>query len=583
MPSFSDVYDYTDKLKELLIKQGKVLDVSLKFKDINENSARIKFLQNLLVENNLIADDGKLKLEKSNVIADSCRLKGNKFYSNKQFLDAMEAYNQSLCFAESDSEQIGLAYANRSAVYYELELFDNCLNNIRLAKMNKYPEKNIMKLENREVMCLEKINNVPSNKVETVQLGAEFLKLSYQPNKKLPFIANCLEVKSDKKFGRFITSKVNLKPGDVVAVEEPYSKVLMPIHRYKYCATCLADNFLDLISCNNCTSTMYCSNDCAINGNEKFHKYDCEVVDKLNSLSTKIILIAVRTFFEALHDCGNISELITLVEESERSPKTAFDYTSYYTLDKKNVLQAIVGLASNESERNGADLFQRSGIVAIISHLLLNKTPLKDLLVNDKEKDFFRSFLFKQTQISASNYHGLFHGVVKKSELESNAQYGMASFPFCSLINHSCAPNLVRVTTECKNIVVINRPIPAGGQLFDNYGFHHCLEDLGRRQSSLLNQYMFKCTCEACTGNFPLYFDLPMIDGSFQKLFSNDIQKLSSLDINYAKSRFKIYCNYLMKHDRSYPCWEVSSIQECMLRCFTIFSMSEFKLKLCAK
>lgn len=579
MSSLVDVYDYTDKLKELLVKHGTVLSVSKEFKEINENSERIRFLQKLLLDNNLIADSGKLKVEKSNEIAVSCRVKGNKFYSNKQFLDALESYNQSVCFAESGSEQVGLAYANRSAVYYELQLFDNCLRNIQLAKQNKYPERNLKKLENREELCLEKINNVVHNMDTT---AAEYLRLTLEPNPKFPFLAKCLELKCDNKFGRYITTNAALNPGDVVCVEEPFSKLLLPIHRYTYCATCLKDNYLDLISCSNCTSTMFCSDNCAIVGNEKFHKYECEVIDSLNSLATKIIRIAVRTFFEALYVCsGDVQELKSLIEENRGSLQTVFDFD--FPFDRRNVLKAIDALESNESERNGADLFQRSGIVAIIGNLFFKHTTLKQLLSSDDQEDFFNCFVFKQTQIAASNYHGLFNGVIRNSEIESNPQYGSGSFPFCSLINHSCAPNLVRVNSGCKNYVIINRPIPAGGQLFDNYGYHHCLEDFNDRQSSLLGQYMFKCTCEACIKRYPLFTDLPVIDKSFNKFISDDVQKLSALDVAHAKNRFQAYCDYLANYDKNYPCWEVSSIQECLLRCFTIFTMSEFKQKLCAK
>ena len=581
MSSLSDVYNYTDKLKEVLVKQGTVLDISKKFKDINKNSDRIRFLQKLLLDNNLTADGGKLKLNKSNGIAESCRATGNKFYSNKQFLDALVFYNQSLCFTESGSEHVkAFAYANRSAVYYELELFDECLKNIELAKLNKYPENNLKKLEQREELCLAKINNVMSKTDKPV--GSEFLKLTLQPNKRLPFIADCLELKSDERFGRYITTKANLHPGEVVCVEEPFTKFLLPSHRYKYCATCLNDNFLNLISCKNCTSTMFCSDDCVKLGNEKFHKYECEVIDKLNSLGTKILRIALRTFFEALHVCsGNVEELKSLINENQNSSRTVFDFD--FPFDRKNVLQAIDALESNESARIGADLFQRSGIVAIISNLILKHSPLKHVLTTDEDQDFFKCFIFKQTQIAASNYHGLFNSVIKKSEIESNTQHGSGSFPFCSLINHSCAPNIVRVTSGCKNHIIINRPIPAGGQLFDNYGFHHCLEEFNERQSSLQSQYMFKCSCEACTKKYPLFNKLPLVDKNFDKFISGDIEKLSALDVAHAKNRFKSFCNYLAKFDKKYPCLEVSSVQECLLRCFTIFTMSEFKLKLCAK
>lgn len=580
-----DAYIYTDKLKEALIKTGQVIIVSKKFKEINDNSERVKFLENLLKEHKIIPEDGKsLRLSKQNAVADALRTRGNQYYANRKFLDALEAYNQSLCTAEVDSEAVGLAFANRSAVYFEMKLYDKCLKNIQLAKDNKYPMKNIDKIKKREEQCLEMINNqLPDT---SKPIGVEFLKMKCEPNQKIPFIANCLKLKSDAQFGRYVMTDQPLKAGDVVAIEEPFCKVLLANHRFKYCATCLSDNLLDLIPCHECTSTMFCSTDCLKNGIKIFHQYECPVIDKLNILSTKIMRMAVRTFFEGLDVCdGNLEVFEQLMKNNQGSKQTIYDFdftdNQSFPSKRKNILLAIDALAANEAERSQSDLFQRSGICAILMNLFMKHSNLGDLLANEKHLNFFRQFIFKQTQIAACNYHGISYGIMRKDELEENPQYGSGSYPFCSLINHSCAPNLVRVSFECKKYVVINRPIPAGGQLFDNYGFHHCLEDFQQRQTSLLT-YMFKCSCEACSADFPLYGLLRTVDRNFNKFLKDDIDRLMVFDTKRAKERFYAYCEYLNKYDNNYPCREVSSIQECLLRCFTIFTMTDFKLKLCA-
>lgn len=576
----SDVYEYTDKLKELLGKSGKVKEVSLEFKNIADNAGKIKFVRNLLKEYELEVE-GKQKLNKSNAIAESFRSKGNQFYMKKEFLDALEAYNQSLCFAEAGSKTIALAFSNRSAVYFEMKLYDVCLKNIQLAIDHDYPKETLEKLEKRRELCFEMINNKSFDEVISEPIGMEFLKMNLKPNDKLPFIADCLELKLSQTFGRYITTKTLLNPGDVVCVEEPFSKLLLPTHRYKYCASCLNDNFLNLTACGNCTSAMFCSEECAKMGNEKFHKYECAIIDKLSSISTKILRIAIRTFLEALHVCdGNLNELKALIDENQGSAVTVFDFEG--ALTQKNILQAIDALETNEEIRSQADMFQRCGTVSIVCELFINHTELGELLKSEEECDFFRCFVLKQTQIAACNYHGLYNGVVKKSEIDSNPQIGSGSFPFCSMINHSCAPNLVRMISGVNNHVVINRPIKPGEQLFDNYGFHHCLEDLKERQTTLLSQYMFKCSCEACTLNFPLFPYLPLIDKNIKKFLSDDVKKLASMDVKRAKDRLQVYCNYLAKADKNYPCYEISSVQECLLRAFTIFTMSPFKMKLCA-
>ena len=80
---------------------------------------------------------------KSSELADECRNAGNKLYCERNFFEALLKYNESLCFAMEGSEAVGLAYANRSAVYFELRLYEKCIRNIELAKLSGYPQKNV--------------------------------------------------------------------------------------------------------------------------------------------------------------------------------------------------------------------------------------------------------------------------------------------------------------------------------------------------------------------------------------------------------------------------------------------------------
>ena len=164
------------------------------------------------------------------------------------------SYNKSLCYAESGTEAVGLAYANRSAVYFECQLYERCLSNIKLAKDNKYPEKNFEILNKRKEKCKQQ-KQIPENS------PWDIFKLSYKPNKKIPYIAECLELQSSKTFGRYITTNRALKVGDIIAIEKPYCSVLLSesrrytvsaLNKYQRCSHCLKDNLMDLIPCTGC-------------------------------------------------------------------------------------------------------------------------------------------------------------------------------------------------------------------------------------------------------------------------------------------------------------------------------------------
>lgn len=183
------------------------------------------------------------------------RTEGNKFYSLRKFHCALLRYNESLCYAKSKNQNVGLAYANRSAVYFETKLFDRCLKNIELAKQNHYPKDNFEILRERKEKCEDLI------KQQILSSPWDFFKLSYPPNKQLPFIVDCLEVKIDKQYGRFITTNRSLKVGDIIAIEKPFFSILLPESNFlgipesnvfQRCSNCLKANDLDLIPCATC-------------------------------------------------------------------------------------------------------------------------------------------------------------------------------------------------------------------------------------------------------------------------------------------------------------------------------------------
>jgi hypothetical protein len=269
------------------------------------------------------------------------------------------------------------------------------------------------------------------------------------------------------------------------------------------------------------------------------------------------------------------------MNENAKSSVTVYDFDLEGESDvKKKMFMAIDSLVTNEKYRSPSDLFQRAGIVAIMTNLLLSQVDLNNLLMTESDKSFYRQFIMKQTQIAALNYHGIFDGILTKSQLNDNVQIGSASYPFCSLINHSCAPNLIRVSYKYRNYLMVNRPIEYGEQLFDNYGYHHCLESLRERQTSLNNQYMFKCTCAACFNDYKLFPQLRNATKTFDTFIGNDVTELQNLNMETAQRRFKDYCKMINKLDKYYPCRETSSLQECLLRCFFIFKLSTFNLQL---
>lgn len=174
-----------------------------------------------------------------------CRGVGSKSCLAKKFSCTLLDINKKLCFAESN-EVKAQAYADRSAVYLEMKKYQECLENIRLARNFQLNDNKLSELGEREEKCKNLMKYDQSNQENDPW---NFFKLSYPASKKIPFIADCLELKKDAKYGRYIVTNQDLHPGDIIAIEEPFFKHLDSNHGLKRCRNCLTANMLSLIPC----------------------------------------------------------------------------------------------------------------------------------------------------------------------------------------------------------------------------------------------------------------------------------------------------------------------------------------------
>jgi tetratricopeptide (TPR) repeat protein len=195
--------------------------------------------------------------KKNNSTAIEYRLAGNAYYKSRKFYQALVCYNKSLCHAIPTSEEFALTFANRSAVYYEIEEYDICMENIQLAFDFKYPADKSHKLVERYERCMELIECYNNAKNDSEKFISNFFKLSYAPKKNIPLIADCIELKCSKKYGRHLITNTDLKAGDIIAIENPFYKFIFNNARFTHCTNCLRSVKLNLFPCcnSNCNNS----------------------------------------------------------------------------------------------------------------------------------------------------------------------------------------------------------------------------------------------------------------------------------------------------------------------------------------
>lgn len=399
---------------------------------------------------------------KSNQIAEAIRMKGVKAFLNGELYEAIMKFNKSLCLAEPSTKNVGLIFANRAEAYFKLELYEHCLYNLELARNEYCPKEKLDEMKEIEESCL----NLLGGPMIVHENPWNFFKLSYPAKEKLPYVINSLEVKCDKKYGRYIITNQPLNVGDIIAIENPFFKILKTdpeddeypeTNFYQYCANCLSDNLLDLIPCSKCLTTMFCSQKCLQAANKRFHQYECSILQPLNE--TGNWRMTLRCFFDALSICkGSIEQLEKLMNESDEMSPTVFNFDFGGPNSSENVKYQLMCMLALERKVEVK--------VKDFSSLFLQHPKLTNLWRS--HNIFINKFLERMMQIEILNFHG-----IKGRSLSRNKPYrsclGDGGYPFCSLINHSCCPNTMRIVVDNRMVLVVERPIKKGDQIFDCY------------------------------------------------------------------------------------------------------------------
>lgn len=272
-----------------------------------------------------------------------------------------------------------------------------------------------------------------------------FFELSYPANSKIPFVADCLELKQSPQFGRYITTKINLSPGDVVAVETPFFHSITG--KSKRCINCLKTS-LKLISCPGLCSSIFCSQTCFQSAWKKFHKFECEELKVLDQ-DDNFALMVQRVVFQSLDICGNVEELKIVMQEISR-PTNIFE-VDLKSSSLKDLLNVCMSLEASQPS---------SDEIKFATSFVKNHRRMRCICNSDEEENCLINFTIRIIGIMNRNSYTM--------QYNDGGEAG-ALFLFTSLINHSCCANLHRINIGNKLTLVVKHPIEKGKQLFICY------------------------------------------------------------------------------------------------------------------
>lgn len=415
------------------------------------------------------SEDNHQNINKDNEVSTKFRLLGNNMFQQHKITEAIDHYNESLCFAENGTENVSLAYANRASCFMKLKMYAEALVDLELAKRADYPAQLMPKLNHRQAVCLRELKTHPQRQPYQP-------KLSFAAKMGFPCLANVLDFKYNREFGRFVVANIDIDVGKIVLVEPNFASVAINGGR-KTCTNCLktSGNF---IACSNCVDTMYCSVECM--NRDVAHQYACgefQSVDGSMNLYIRTILIALSLF-------KTVENLMDFVEEvvsnhADEVPTSFTDAQFHYA-----VFLALQPAVYSCDEK---DIFIDAQ--KIYTQLLL--TPSIKMLFDSVEKRrFLKHLVVHHLLVTLRNR---FQSTTKDNQLEITE-----IAPMACLFNHSCAANVFNHVVGNQVVFITIRPIKTGEQLFISYLGEETDNTIEFRRSFLMDNFGFLCKCDKC-------------------------------------------------------------------------------------
>ncbi|XP_058794976.1 histone-lysine N-methyltransferase Smyd1-like isoform X2 [Phymastichus coffea] len=260
--------------------------------------------------------------DKSATVSKEARKIGNQLYTQKIHdrnihKKTLMQYSKSVAFAPNNSEDLALAYGNRSALLLHLHQYQQCLDDINRALQITNSTKLISKLHARKQKCLQLMENLNKKKnyeesiIDSISKeNNHTLKLpTIAPSTVIQSASEAITVKYNEKYGRHLIATRYIKPGEIIIAEKGYVCYPMTCHRYLICSHCLIFAWSG-ISCESCAFCVYCSESCRKNAWKQYHDIECTLYryiscmfsDKENFVPD--IIVAIRLFIKAVKKEG---------------------------------------------------------------------------------------------------------------------------------------------------------------------------------------------------------------------------------------------------------------------------------------
>lgn len=550
--------EWFNSISNLLKQSGGLKEISSQFAKLKSDDERIVFGLSLAsVEDTLVVEPSFST--KSGTEATRLRNEGNKLYQKGKYHEALEVYFYSILNApfSSKGHELSLAYANSSAVLFNLKRFHECLRGIQLALSNGYPEELRYKVFDRQGKCFVELGKfeeartcfgkakqalngssldekkkdmwykdleveicrvqedenskrqTSTNKIFMDEVF-ELPKLTHGHNTMLVSASCAIDIVTSSASGRHLVATRNIDVGDILVIEKPFASVLLPCHVDSHCYHCLTltSNVIPT-PCHQCSMVRYCSESCAHQSWESYHSIECRYLDLLYraGLDGNALLafrIVTKAGYEFLKEFRhNIQRGLCIITDREAGCDRGgvYDSSSYLP---------IYCLVTHSSDRSISDLFRRTMVAILLLKILQGGGFFGKMPCSQEDLAFIGGLILRHLQSNPCNAHEISELQLNPSSVATSETQEIAAgiYATLSLLNHSCDPSVTRNFYGDTCVLRAIKNIPSGHEVADNYGTLCALTVKAERQEKLASQYYFTCQCDACENNFPLYSEI---------------------------------------------------------------------------
>ncbi|XP_077292234.1 protein-lysine N-methyltransferase SMYD4-like [Arctopsyche grandis] len=470
-----------------------------------------------------LSKENKADIAKSENLASVYRNTGNALYVNGDYKSAITNYNLAIVTAPKDSAEYSMGFANRSAVLYRLEKYDECMVDIERALAAGYVDSLKPKLIKRKTSCMQIIARQSKVQDEFEQARLKLTTLPKEMNKSVLCARSFVRISRTEPNRKGVFATEDFGVGELVSAENPYVYHLVEDYYLLRCQNCCARCYC-MIPCETCHSAMFCDERCRESYWNSIHRYVCPFISLIFKKITNVDFVALYTVIKARTDHSSWTALWNTIENANKNKDSdlkGFVQTENGYVFDSNSYDSIHSIVAENLGNSSSMLWVMATMAGLMMHMLKKYTAffadcpdecMPDLAIERNKYEFLVGGMILHHLMIVLSHKTTLSGMLVKEEknvpkdkiLAEQFFFGWGSYPFTNLMTNSCAPNLYVVNDKKALLLITIRPVKKGEQFhIATPGSIFTSATLEERQRILKALYKSHCNCQACANNWP--------------------------------------------------------------------------------